>query len=518
MSDNNLENTPQNSSSTGPNGPKIGTDEWVAQVEKRRRGRTGVWGRFIDRWETLPLNGRYAIVLLFFVLAPFITGTELFLNLTDLGNNDFLLRIGARFLVFAMLAIGLNVVVGYAGLLDLGYVAFFGIAGYLYAYMSSEFVQIEGFIPNGLAVPSLLSVPIIILIVALIGWLLGFVSLRLVGDYLAIVTLGFGQVFVQLAKTATRVNVPFRDRPVDFTRGPNGINNLDNISIFGFEFNSTIEYYFLFLVLVIILYIAVDNLNNSRIGRAWRAIREDELAAEVMGTPTRRMKLLAFAIGAGIAALAGAVDAAWQGNVVPEPRYSVLTLINLYAMVVLGGIGSLPGVVVGAFIFTVLPEALRSTAIAGFLFYAGGLIGLFAYLKTFRKFAAVLGGTIAVGLIFKVLIRLIAPWLDMGFPEPGSVLNSVVQGWLVIPENFQLVGNVVTVLVVFALLMMVLAKNPIWKTILLGLTIYMFAFSWETRLAVEPASTRILIVGATLVVLMIFRPQGLLGKAEVKVV
>ncbi|MCB0037951.1 MAG: branched-chain amino acid ABC transporter permease, partial [Anaerolineales bacterium] len=296
MSDNNLENTPQNSSSTGPDGPKIGTDEWVAQVERRRQGRTGVWGQLINRWEAIPLNGRYAIVLLFFLIAPFITGTELFLNLTDLGNNDFLLRIGARFLVFAMLAIGLNVVVGYAGLLDLGYVAFFGIAGYLYAYMSSEFVQIEGVIPNGLAVPSLLSVPLIILIVALIGWLLGFVSLRLVGDYLAIVTLGFGQVFVQLAKTATRVNVPFRDRPVDFTRGPNGINNLDNISIFGFEFDSTIEYYFLFLVLVIILYIAVDNINNSRIGRAWRAIREDELAAEVMGTPTRRMKLLAFAI------------------------------------------------------------------------------------------------------------------------------------------------------------------------------------------------------------------------------
>jgi ABC-type branched-subunit amino acid transport system permease subunit len=339
-----------------------------------------------------------------------------------------------------------------------------------------------------------------------------------VGDYLAIVTLGFGQVFVQLAKTATRVNVPFRDRPVDFTRGPNGINGLDNISIFGFEFDSTIEYYFLFLVLVVALYIAVDNVNRSRTGRAWRAIREDELAAEVMGTPTRRMKLLAFAIGAGIAALAGAVDAAWQGNVVPEPRYSVVTLINLYAMVVLGGIGSLPGVVIGAFIFTVLPEALRSAALAGILFYTGGLIGLYVYLKPFKKFAIFLGSTIIIGFLARLLVNLIAPSLDSGFLEPGSVLNSIVQSWLIIPPNYELVGNVVTVLVVFTLLAMVLVKNPMLKNILLGLSIYMFAFSWETRLAVEPASTRILIVGATLVVLMIFRPQGLLGKAEVRVV
>jgi ABC-type branched-subunit amino acid transport system permease subunit len=253
-------------------------------------------------------------------------------------------------------------------------------------------------------------------------------------------------------------------------------------------------------------------------------MREDELAAEVMGMPTRSLKLLAFALGAGIAALAGAVDAAWQTNVVPEPRYSVLTLINLYAMVVLGGTGSLPGVVIGAFIFTVLPEALRSVGFASILFYTGALIGLYAWLKPWQRFAAVFGGTIIAGYILKFIAGWLWPALDSACrtlaspcPAPGSTLNQIVQGWLIIPENFQIVGNIVTILAVFVMLVTLLVKRPLYRWLLAGLVIYMFAFAWETRLAVEPAATRILVVGASLVVLMIVRPQGLLGKAEVRV-
>jgi ABC-type branched-subunit amino acid transport system permease subunit len=254
-------------------------------------------------------------------------------------------------------------------------------------------------------------------------------------------------------------------------------------------------------------------------------MREDELAAEVMGMPTRNLKLMAFAIGAGIAALAGAVDAAWQTNVVPEPRYSVLTLINLYAMVVLGGTGSLPGVVIGAFIFTVLPEALRNVQFAGFLFYSAAIIGLYAWLKPWQRFTAVFGGTILVGLIFKLVVNWLWPALDSACrtlqspcPQTGSFLNQIVQSWLNIPENFQLVGNVVTILAVFVLLVTFLVKRPQYRWLLIGLVIYMFAFAWETRLGVEPAATRILVVGTSLVVLMIVRPQGLLGKAEVRVI
>lgn len=507
---------------TDPNIPiaatAIGTDEWVAQIEGRLTRRRGLSGWLGNLWDAIPAAGRYGLVLLLLVLLPVISGADLALELIGVSNNDFIVRIGARFLIFAMLAIGLNVVVGYTGMLDLGYIAFFGIAGYLYAYMSSEFVQIEGLIPYGLAIPSLISLPLIIALVALIGWLLGAVSLRLVGDYLAIVTLGFGQVFLQVAKTATRVELPWRDRPVDFTRGPNGINNLDDISIFGYTFETTLQYYYLFLALVALLYLAVYRLNESRIGRAWRSIKEDELAAEVMGAPTRRLKLLAFALGAGIAALAGAVDAAWQGNVVPDPRYGVLTLINLYAMVVLGGLGSLPGVVVGAFIFTVLPEVLRNITLAGFLFYGVGLLGLYIHLKPLKRLAIVLGSTIVAGYLFKLLVNLIRPAWDRGYPAAGSVLNQIVQGWLVIPENYQVAGNVVVWVAIFLLLMAVLRRRAPWHEILLGLAIYALAFAWETRLAVEPAATRVLIVGVSLVVLMIARPQGLFGKVEVKVV
>lgn len=499
--------------------PKIGTDEWVEQVEGRQRGRTGLFGWLLDGWARIPAGLRYTLVLLIAFAFPILSGTDLVLDWLGISDNAFLLRTGVRFLTFAILAVGLNVVVGYAGLLDLGYIAFMGIAGYLYAYMSSEFVQIPGLIPYGLAIPSIISVPLIVLIVAGIGYLIGAVSIRLAGDYLAIVTLGFGQVFLQLALTATRVSIPGRDRPVDLTRGPNGINNLDDISFFGFTIESTVQYYYLFLLLLVIVYIAVHHLNHSRIGRSWRAIREDELAAEVMGMPTRRLKLLAFAIGAGIAALAGSVDAAFQGNVVPNPRYSVLTLINLYAMVVLGGTGSLPGVVLGSLIFTVLPEILRNIQLAGILFYGVGLLGLISLLRPLPRILRVLGGTIIAGYLFKFAVNFVAPTLDSGYPEAGSVLNKIVQGWLVIPENFQTVGNVITLLAVFVLLACILLRSrPRWHYSLLGLAVYMFAFAWETRLAAEPAATRILIVGVTLVVLMIVRPQGLLGKAEVKVV
>ncbi|MEZ4870042.1 MAG: branched-chain amino acid ABC transporter permease [Caldilineaceae bacterium] len=507
------------SNTTEVNEVKIGTDEWVAQVEGRQKRPTGLWRQLAALWQRLPVFMRYALCLALALAFPLLSGSDLVLELLNLGDNGFILRTAVRFFTFAILAMGLTVVVGYAGLLDLGYIAFMGIAGYLYAYLSSEFVQIPGLIPYGLAIPSLISIPAIVLLVAAIGYGIGAVSMRLAGDYLAIVTLGFGQVFLQLALTMTRVSIPGWARPVDFTRGPNGINNLDNISLFGYEFASTLQYYYLLLALLVLVYIVVTHLNRSRIGRSWRAIREDELAAEVMGMPTRRLKLLAFAIGAGIAALAGAVDAAFQGNVVPNPRYGALTLINLYAMVVLGGLGSLPGALIGALIFTALPELLRSVAIAGYLFYGALVIGLLATIRPWSRFLWLLGGTLASGYLLKFAVNLVAPGLDAGYPEAGSVLNMAVQGWLVIPENYRTVGNVVTGAAVLILLGAILLRSRSrWHNGFIGLSIYAFAFAWETTLVANPAATRVLIVGLTLVILMIVRPQGLLGKTEVKVV
>lgn len=497
--------------------PRIGVDEWAAQVEGRRQRRAGLWGTVINGWEAIPLWLRYGLVLCLLLTAPWWTGQPWLLEILGVTDNAFVVSTLTRFLLFAMLAIGLNVVVGYAGLLDLGYIAFFGIAGYAYAYLASDFVTLGGTLPTGIHLPTLLNLPLIIALTALIGWLIGSVSLRLVGDYLAIVTLGFGQVFLQLVLTATRVQLPWLEKPVDLTRGPNGINNVDDLAFFGFTINTTTEYFYLFCLLLVLLYVAVDHLNRSRIGRAWRAMREDDLAAEAMGMPTRRLKLMAFAIGAGIAALAGVVDAAWQGTVVPNPRYSILTLVNLYAMIVLGGVGSLPGVVLGAFVFTTVPEALRSVQLASWLFYGGGLIGLLLGVRPLHRFALILGSVIGAGLFFDLVVAFVTPGLDSAALPPGSVLNELVRRWLVLPADFTTVGNVVTVLAILFLLLTVLTKGALhWW--FLGLTIYTAIFAWETRLALEPAATRVLLIGATLVVLMIARPQGLLGKAEVKVV
>src|SRR5690606_18065116 len=163
------------------------------------------------------------------------------------SDNSFILTIANRFLIFALLAIGLNVIVGYAGLLDLGYVAFYGIAGYLDAYLSSEFVRVGAVIPYGLAIPAMVSLPLIVVAVPLTGCAIGAVPLGLTVDYLASVTLRLGLILVQLLRPATRVNSPCLDRPVDLTRGPNGINNLDDISGRGFAFSSSRHFYFLFV-------------------------------------------------------------------------------------------------------------------------------------------------------------------------------------------------------------------------------------------------------------------------------
>ncbi len=492
-------------------GLTIGTDEWVALAEARRRRRTGWRGALATRWQAVPAAVRIAIFAALLVAAPLVTDTRPALDLLGISNNNFIVRAGATFLASAILAVGLTVVVGYAGLLDLGYAAFYGLAGYAYAYLSSDFIR------GGVHLPSPLSVPLIVAFTALMGWLLGSVSLRLQGDYLAIVTLGFGQLFVQLTTTLTRVKLFWLDGPVDLTRGPNGINRLDNISVFGYSLRSTLHYYYLFLILLAIVLVVVHHLNQSRLGRAWRAMREDDLAADVMGMPTRRLKLMAFAIGAGIAALAGTVGAAWQSSVTPG-RYDLLTLIDLYAMIVLGGIGSLPGALLGAFVFTVLPELLRSVVLAGYLFYLGGLAGLVWSLKLSRRLAAVLGGTLAGGLALKLLVRWLAPAWDSGsLPARGSFLNQAVQSWLVIPAEFKTLGLVVTGVSVLMLLVTLLLKGP-WRYIALALTIYLLALAWETRLADAPSVTRVLITGATLIVLMIFRPHGLLGEQRVSVV
>jgi len=256
-------------------------------------------------------------------------------------------------LLYAILALGLNIVVGYAGLLDLGYIAFYALGAYLFAWLSSP--------QFGLHLPFWLVLPSGALLAGGFGVLLGAPTLRLRGDYLAIVTLGFGEI--------VRIFMNNLDAPVNITNGPQGINLIDPISIGGFSLGArhTILgvhvfpptfYYYLFLFFTLFTILVAMRLQDSRIGRAWAAIREDEVAAAAMGIDTRNIKLLAFAMGASFGGLAGGLFAAFQGFISPE-SFNLMESVMILCMIVLGGMGNIPGVILGAVLLTVLPEALR---------------------------------------------------------------------------------------------------------------------------------------------------------------
>jgi branched-chain amino acid transport system permease protein len=256
-------------------------------------------------------------------------------------------------LLFVMLALGLNIVVGFAGLLDLGYIAFFAVGAYCYALLASP--------QFGLHVSFLALLPLGALVAGMFGVILGAPTLKLRGDYLAIVTLGFGEII--------RIFLNNLNRPFNLTNGPQGITLIDPIQLDGVSLSKTFNvlglniapvhsYYFVFLLCALLTIFISRRLENSRIGRAWVAIREDELAASAMGINTRNVKLLAFAMGATFGGVAGGLFASFQGFISPE-SFTLLDSVMVLCMVVLGGMGNVGGVVLGAILLTALPEALR---------------------------------------------------------------------------------------------------------------------------------------------------------------
>ena len=278
-------------------------------------------------------------------------------------------RIADLALLYVMLALGLNIVVGYAGLLDLGYVAFYAVGAYMFGLLASphlaeNFAWFAAHFPNGLHTPLWFVIPLALILAAITGVMLGIPVLKLRGDYLAIVTLGFGEII--------RIFLNNLDHPVNITNGPKGVASIDSVKIFGFNLGKRTEifgfdissvtlYYYLFLALVVLTVFICYRLQDSRIGRAWMAIREDEIAAKAMGINTRNMKLLAFGMGASFGGVAGAMFGAFQGFVSPE-SFSLMESVMIVAMVVLGGIGHIPGVILGAVLLSALPEALRYVA------------------------------------------------------------------------------------------------------------------------------------------------------------
>ncbi|QEA11997.1 ABC transporter permease subunit [Comamonas flocculans] len=278
-------------------------------------------------------------------------------------------RIADLTLLYIMLALGLNIVVGYAGLLDLGYVAFYAVGAFGYALLASphlteNFPAIAAMFPQGLHISIWWAMPLALLLAAVTGVILGIPVLKLRGDYLAIVTLGFGEII--------RIFMNNLDQPLNITNGPKGIANVDPVHMFGVDFSkphnlfgleipSVTLYFYLIVVLMLLTVFICYRLQDSRIGRGWMAIREDEVAAKAMGINTRNMKLLAFGMGASFGGVCGVMFGAFQGFVSPE-SFSLMESIMIVSMVVLGGLGHIPGVILGAILLAALPEVLRYVA------------------------------------------------------------------------------------------------------------------------------------------------------------
>ena len=308
-----------------------------------------------------PKTVRWILLLSGMVIIPW---------LIAIPGGNYWLRVVDNTLLYIMLALGLNIVVGFTGLLDMGFIAFYAVGAYLTALLASPqlltaFPALVAVFPHGVHTSFLLLIPLAAAVAAVCGILLGAPTLRLRGDYLAIVTLGFGEII--------RILMRNLDRPVNITNGAKGISDIDSFGLgdvrftgffhlAGYRLTSLYLWYYLLAALIICIFFICLRLRSSRVGRVWHAICEDEDAARAMGINTRNFKLLAFAMGASFGGIAGVMFASFQGFVSPE-SFSLQESISVLAMVVLGGIGHVPGVILGAVLLSVLPEILRTVAV-----------------------------------------------------------------------------------------------------------------------------------------------------------
>jgi ABC-type branched-subunit amino acid transport system permease subunit len=476
---------------------QIGVDQWVERSDENIERRRGLAGRITHLWERLPAAGKLAF-LTPAILVPF-------LPFISEGN---LFNYGLFILIYALLALGLNVVVGFAGLLDLGYVAFFGFGAYTYAFLSGTH-QNKGhtYAHNWDAQWSILAA---ILICAVLGLFLGSSSRRLLGDYLAIVTLFFGQAFVVLTNAAD---------PYGITNGSNGLANVDPLTFFGFTIDSTRGYYWFLLGCVVVVLIVLYCISESRTGRAWKASREDPLAAEMMGMPVNRLKIMAFSLGAAIAGLAGSVFAAAQTGAFPQ-NFSTQVLILIYAVVILGGTGSLTGMIVGAIVIIASNQVLDSTSppnVARVLFYAALIAAVFFTMRrSWPRLIAAFAATAAFGLVVHAIVDAVWSRGTAGQVTEGGFLTGVIRNWVLLPTNpgrLAVYGYLLMVVLIIA----VVQLKGWWRLVVLVPTLYLTAFVWENLLVQQPAVTRYVLFGALLIAVMTIRPQGLFGTAKVEI-
>jgi branched-chain amino acid transport system permease protein len=470
--------------------PGIGVDQWVADSEARA---LTLRGRAVELYDRTP-----AVVKLIALASPFL----LFPAFVDSG---YLMQVAIDTLIFVLLALGLNVVVGWVGLLDLGYVAFFGVGAYLYASLASDYA--------GRHVDAQWALPLVIAATAVVGFLIGLPSRRLVGDYLAIVTLFFLQIWLVVVLNS------------QFTRGPNGISDVQPLDFFGRQVTSLDGSYYVLVGAVLAVVAVLYLVNHSRTGRAWRALREDELAAELMTMPVARLKLLAFAFGAGVAGLAGALFAAQQGAIFPS-SVAIPLLITVYAMVVLGGAGSIFGVIFGAVLVNASLEALQTPENASVLFFSALAIGLAVMLRPWWRFVAVAAATIVFGIVFHEVAGSIDPSLTAGTTVGGARIDDLVSHWVILPEGIVTgdgipagpFARLLYIGLVAAVLGLTLVRNRLVRDVLIVPTVYFACVVWENIMLPQPSVSRFGLIGAMLVALMAARPEGIFGTKRVEIV
>jgi branched-chain amino acid transport system permease protein len=471
--------------------PAIGRDEWVARhLERRLPPQLGAMERrlrAVPWWAWLTLFVGSACLL------PVFSG------------SGYVRRIGFDTVLYMLLALGLNVVVGWGGLLDLGYVAFYGVGAYAYALLDSAHY--------GIHMWAVLSIPIVVVIGAVVGLLLGLPSRRLSGDYLAIVTLFFLQLFQTLATNGDQ----FLFGAGNVTGGANGLLNVDPLDFFGKEIAVqhngvfAVGYYFIALGVFAVVFVALRFVNESRTGRAWRSQREDPLAAEVMGMPVNWLKLMSFAFGAAVAALTGTLFASLNASVFPLSFYFVL-LITVYTMVILGGQGSQWGVVLGAILISVLLELLRDAGNARGVFYVLLGAGLLVGFKVSRRLPVVAAAVIGFGFA----ARAIAEAIDRSWVSGSS--DTWTSDWVIVPEHVaSWVPAVTYVGLIASVLGLTLLRGWV-RTVALVPVMYLAAFVWENVMLAKPEPTRYIVIGVILISLMILRPNGLLGEKRVEIV
>jgi ABC-type branched-subunit amino acid transport system permease subunit len=475
---------------------RVGVDDWVASHEERVGRRTGIQGALIRAWQWLPPFARLAVCVVPAAFLPLLMGEE---NLA---------RYAVYTLFYGLMGLGLNIVVGYAGLLDLGYIAFVGFGAYGYGILASTQL--------GHHWQAELAIPVVTIATAILGLLVGLPSRRLFGDYLAIVTLFFGQAFVVFVNNANRISFPFVGH-VDLTGGSNGLANIDPLNLFGYKVSSTKQYFYVLLIAFALLVAALYFANESRTGRAWRALREDPLAAETMTIPVNRLKLLAFAFGAGVAGFTGAIYGSFQTGAFPGD-YDVGLLITIYAVVILGGTGSLAGVALGAIIINGAPELLRSEQNASWLFYGVILLTILAKVRPWRLCAAFLGSLAAFGFAVHGLADAVWPRMTAAHAHGGGFLKGPIESWVLLPSHPVKIADYAYVILIGAILLVTRLDG--WRRLVaLVPTIYLAALVWENLLIAQTAgATRLILLGALLVALMNARPQGLLGTARVEIV